>query len=97
MIYAYEKIFFSKKQPNDMNLVKLVEEFSQEDKARDYLESLRWPNGIECPRCKSEKVSAIKNRPQYSCNNCTYQFSVKSGTIFNDSHLPLGNGFWPST
>jgi transposase-like protein len=81
------------KEPSDMNLVKLVEEFSHEDDARKYLEALRWPQGVCCPRCNAEKVSPIKNRPQYSCNACEYQFSVKSGTIFNDSHLPLWKWF----
>jgi len=78
---------------SDMNLVKLVEQFSDETKAREYLTELRWPQGVCCPRCESVKVTAIKNRPQYSCNACEYQFSVKSGTIFNDSHLPLWKWF----
>ena len=78
---------------SDMNLVKLIEQFSNEDKAREYLTELRWPQGVCCPRCESSKVTAIKNRPQYSCNDCEYQFSVKSGTIFNDSHLPLWKWF----
>lgn len=76
-----------------MNLVKLVEQFSNEDKAREHLCELRWPNGVECPRCNSERVSTIKNRKQYSCNKCEYQFSVTSGTIFEDSHLPLWKWF----
>lgn len=79
--------------PNDMNLVKLVEQFSNEDKAREHLTELRWPNGVKCPRCESQKVSPIKDRKQYSCNACEYQFSVTSGTIFNDSHLPLWKWF----
>jgi transposase-like protein len=81
------------KEPSDMNLVKLIEQFSDETKAREYLTDLRWPQGVCCPRCESAKVTAIKNRPQYSCNDCEYQFSVKSGTIFNDSHLPLWKWF----
>jgi transposase-like protein len=82
-----------KKQPADMNLVKLVEQFSQEGKAREYLTELRWPEGVTCPRCEGTKVSPIKDRPQYCCNDCEYQFSVTSGTIFNDSHLPLWKWF----
>jgi transposase-like protein len=78
---------------SDMNLVKLVEQFSNEEKAREHLTELRWPEGVRCPRCDSEKVSPIKDRPQYSCNACQYQFSVTSGTVFNDSHLPLWKWF----
>ena len=76
-----------------MNLVKLVEQFSNEDKAREHLTELRWPKGVACPRCESDNVSPIKDRPQYCCNACQYQFSVTSGTIFNDSHLPLWKWF----
>jgi transposase-like protein len=78
---------------SDMNLIKLVEEFSVGDKARQELERLRWPEGVKCPRCESDKASPVKDRPQYNCNACDYQFSVTSGTIFNDSHLPLWKWF----
>jgi transposase-like protein len=80
-------------EPNEMNLVKLVEQFANEDKAREHLTELRWPNGVCCPRCESMKVAPIKDRKQYSCNDCEYQFSVTCGTIFNDSHLPLWKWF----
>ena len=80
-------------EPNDMNLIKLVEQFANEDKAREHLTELRWPEGVHCPRCNADKVSPIKDRNQYSCNACEYQFSVTSGTIFNDSHLPIWKWF----
>jgi transposase-like protein len=54
---------------------------------------LRWPHGIECPRCKSQSVSTIAERDQYDCNKCRYQFSVTSGSIFHDSHLPIWKWF----
>lgn len=73
----------------DMNLVRLVDQFHSEEKCRTYLESLRWPDGVTCPRCSSSSVSRIQGRDQYDCNSCRYQFSVTAGTIFHDSHLPL--------
>lgn len=73
----------------DMNLPQLVAEFGSEDKCRDYLVALRWPDGPRCPRCQSEKVSRIVARHQFDCDSCRYQFSVTAGTIFHDSHLPL--------
>jgi transposase-like protein len=73
----------------DATLLKVMERFGSEDKCRDYLETLRWPEGVTCPRCKCASVSQIVKRSQYDCNECRYQFSVKAGTIFNDSHLPL--------
>lgn len=74
---------------DDMNLVELVEEFADEKKSRAYLEGLRWPDGVMCPRCKSPKVYRVLERDQFDCDSCRYQFSVTSGTIFHDSHLPL--------
>jgi transposase-like protein len=70
-----------------------MEQFGSEDKCREYLETLRWPEGPMCPRCKSASVSQIVKRNKYDCNECRYQFSVTAGTIFNDSHLPLAKWF----
>lgn len=77
----------------DMNLVQLIEDFGSEDKCRRYLEALRWPHGVRCIRCQSPKISRIKTRDQFDCDACGYQFSVRAGTIFHDSHLPLWKWF----
>ncbi|MBA3616081.1 MAG: IS1595 family transposase [Rubrobacteraceae bacterium] len=77
----------------DMNLVELIDQFGDEDQCRAYLEELRWPNGVQCPRCDSEKVSRIVKRNQFDCDSCRYQFSVTAGTLFHDSHLPLRKWF----
>jgi transposase-like protein len=77
----------------DMDLMKLFEQFGSEEKCRTYLEHLRWPDGVSCPRCKSDKISHIYKRNQFVCDSCDYQFSVMSGTIFHDSHLPLPKWF----
>lgn len=76
-----------------MNLPKLVEQYGSEDRCRAYLEVLRWPQGVRCPQCGSESISRIKTRNQYDCNGCRNRFSVKSGTVFHDSHLPLWKWF----
>ncbi len=73
----------------DMNLPQLVAQFGSEDKCREYLVALRWPDGPRCPRCQGTKVSRIASRHQFDCDSCRYQFSVTAGTIFHDSHLPL--------
>jgi transposase-like protein len=77
----------------EMNLPDLIEQFGTDDKCRDYLEDLRWPDGPECPRCESKKASRIKARNQWECGECRYQYSVTSGTLFHDSHLPLWKWF----
>lgn len=76
-----------------MNLMKLVDQFSAPGKAREHLEGVRWPNGVTCPRCGGSIVSKISTREQFHCNGCDYHFSVTTGTIFHDSHLPLWKWF----
>jgi transposase-like protein len=78
-----------------MNLPKLIESFGTEDKCHAYLEDLRWPQGVECPRCGNRSISRIEKRRQFECNaeSCRYQFSVRVGTIFDRSHLPLWKWF----
>ena len=77
----------------EMNLPDLIEKFGTDEKCRDYLEDLRWPDGPKCPRCESKKASRIKARNQWECGECRYQYSVTSGTLFHDSHLPLWKWF----
>src|SRR5438128_1910295 len=78
------------KQPKqEFNLLTLIAKFGSEEQCRAYLEHLRWPDGVTCLRCKSDKISRIHTRALFSCNLCSYQFSVKTDTIFHDSHLPF--------
>ncbi|MGH7867091.1 MAG: IS1595 family transposase [Candidatus Dormibacteraceae bacterium] len=73
----------------------MIEQFRSEDKCREYLEDLRWPDGVRCPRCGNGSTSWIGKRNQHECNeaSCRYQFSVTAGTVFHDSHLPLWKWF----
>src|SRR5690349_327732 len=75
------------------NLIDLFEKFGNDEKCRIYLEKLRWPDGVKCIRCQSDKISQIYKRNQFHCDGCQYQFSVTAGTIFHDSHLPLMKWF----
>lgn len=77
----------------EIDLPTLITDFGTEDKCHKYLEELRWPNGVQCPRCDSKKISRIAKRHQFDCDGCRYQFSVRVGTIFHDSHLPLWKWF----
>jgi len=76
-----------------MTLLDLTQLFDTDDKCREILTKLRWPRGVECPRCKTQDVLWIQSRKQFDCRECEYQFSATSGTIFNDSHLPLQTWF----
>jgi transposase-like protein len=75
------------------NLIDLFEKFGNDEKCRIYLEKLRWPNGVTCIRCQSDKISRIYKRNQFHCDGCQYQFSVTAGSIFHDSHLSLMKWF----
>jgi transposase-like protein len=77
-----------------MTLPDVTELFATDDKCRELLERLRWPEGPECPRCKSREVVRLATATKLLyCNECEYQFTVTAGTIFHDSHLPLTKWF----
>lgn len=76
-----------------MNFASLIEKYGNEDKCREYLEILRWPDGVTCPRCGAKSISRYRSKRVFDCNSCRYQFSATAGTIFHDSHLPLWKWF----
>jgi transposase-like protein len=86
-----------------MKLIDVTRKFSTEDNCLDYIEKMRWPDGqIGCVHCGVVNVSKItresgKNKRTriYQCleEGCRKQFSATSGTIFNDTHLPLTKWF----
>ena len=82
-----------KKQKQDVDLLAIMERFGDEEKCRTYLEHLRWPDGVKCLQCQSDKISRIYARGTFACDSCGYQGSVKVGTIFHNSHLPLTKWF----
>lgn len=78
----------------NVDLAPLISEFGSEAKCRNYLEQLRWPRGVLCPRCHARKgISWLESRGQFDCDSCGYQFSVRVATIFHDTHLPLWKWF----
>jgi len=72
------------------NLLDAVRYFSDPDRSLKFLAALRWPDGVVCPYCGSQ-VSFLKTRRLWKCKNdhAKRQFSVKVGSIFEDSPLPL--------
>lgn len=86
-----------------MNLIDVTSSFKNDDDCLQYLEGMRWPDGIRCPTCGNDRISKItrktvsKNKRTriYQClePTCKQQFSATNGTIFNDSHLPLTKWF----
>lgn len=77
-----------------MALLEMLHKFSTDEKCREILTKLRWPEGVRCLRCGSgERICYLESRKQFECGSCGYQFSVTTGTIFNDTHLPLEKWF----
>jgi transposase-like protein len=64
-----------------------------EERCRRYLEELRWPDGVCCPRCEGRSISPIRARRRFYCRGCRQFFSLTSGTIFHNSHLPIWKWF----
>lgn len=67
----------------------LFEMFPDEETARKYLESRLWPNGAKCPVCKQGERVATRKDGYYRCHKCQEDFTVRTGTIFERSHVPL--------
>lgn len=72
-------------------LIDLLTYFNNEQVCRDYLELVRWNGELECPYegCNCKKVFKFKNGKVFKCSACKRQYSVRVGTIFEDSKIPL--------
>jgi transposase-like protein len=75
-----------------MNLTDPI--FTDETKAREHFEAIRWPNGPYCPHCgETEKVYRLNGKSHREgllhCNGCDEAFTVTVGTVMERSHVPL--------
>ncbi|WP_218575370.1 IS1595 family transposase [Limnoglobus roseus] len=74
-------------------LVQAIRYFADPDTCLNYLTPIRWPNGITCPHCGSTEHAFIASRRIWRCKGqCKKQFSIKIGTVMEDS--PLGLDKW---
>ncbi len=78
-------------------LIDAVRYFSDPDVCLHFMVAIRWPDGVKCPTCGSEKVGFLANQRRWQCStkHPKRQFSVKVGTIFEDS--PIGLDKWLPT
>ncbi len=63
--------------------------FPDNETARKYLESRLWPNGATCPVCASRENITARKAGFYRCNTCSEDFTVRTGTVMERSHVPL--------
>ena len=66
--------------------------FSAEEKCREYLSRLRWPEGFQCPRCRHGKGWTV-GATLWQCCQCNHQTSATAGTVFQDTRKPLRTWF----
>lgn len=63
--------------------------FSDEQVCIDAVAKMRWPDGVSCPHCQAKEPYYLATQKRWKCRKCRKQFSVKVGTIFEDSPIPL--------
>ena len=90
-----------------MNLLDIYKELNTEAKCLAFLEHMRWPDGVKCLSCESLRITRITakgklnkksgkrspDRELYQCNECRFQFTATTGTVYHDTHLPLSQWF----
>jgi transposase-like protein len=81
-----------KEHTSPLTLADVMRYSADPDRAMAFVIQLRWPSGVVCPRCDTDKPNYLKSRRIWRCKGCGKDFSVKVGTIFEDS--PLGLDKW---
>lgn len=90
-----------------MNLLDVHKELNTEAKCLAFLEHMRWPDGVKCLSCQSDRITSITSkgrlnkktgkrspdRELYQCNECRFQFTATTGTVYHDTHLSLTKWF----
>lgn len=80
------------KSNESSGLLEATRYFSDPIVCLETVSKAKWPNGRQCPRCQSKRLSFVRTRLTWTCLDCRKQFSVKVGTIFEDS--PIGLDKW---
>ncbi|WP_300366700.1 IS1595 family transposase [Brachyspira sp.] len=78
---------------NFNTIIDFLEYFKDEETCLSYLKRIRFTNGEFCPHCGHNKVYTFKDGKTYKCAECRKPFSIKVGTIFGDSKIPLKKWF----
>jgi len=92
-------VLFRSRKPTELTLLSISKHYTTDEAAREYFESLRWPDGPYCPHCGNADTERIyKVTPNerakiraglYKCAECREGFTVTVGTVMEDTHIPL--------
>jgi hypothetical protein len=78
----YRKIF-------DVNIIKFIEEFPNENSCKEHFRKVREQEGIKCKRCGTNKHYWLKSKFQWQCSECDFRTTLRSGTMMENSNLPF--------
>ncbi|MFD2779944.1 IS1595 family transposase [Novosphingobium pokkalii] len=70
-------------------MLEMMREAPDEQSAIDHFTAIRWKNGAFCPHCNSDRIYCFSDQRTHKCGHCRKRFSIRVGTIFEDSKLPL--------
>ncbi len=79
----------TKQYGGTISTFEFFQKFPDELSAIKYIESRRWGGEITCPHCDSQRTSRQRNYQYHQCKDCRKKFTVRTGTIFERSHIPL--------
>jgi len=82
------------KKYGEMSLLEFQDRFGTEEACQQYLIQMRFPEGFQCPHCKSKRHCFKPGRQEFSCYDCNKVTSPTAGTVFHQSHVPLRKWFW---
>ena len=75
------------------SLFDLMDAFPDEQSCLDHLRAIRWKGGEFCPHCGCDRIMHFSDKKTFKCSDCRQRFSIKVGTIFQDTKLPLRKWF----
>ncbi len=78
---------------NFTSLYEMLEVYPNEQSCIDRLTAIKWLKGAYCPHCGADKIYNFSNKKTHKCGSCRKRFSIKVGTIFEDSKIPLRKWF----
>lgn len=74
-------------------LAEFLTAFNSEEVCREYFENIRFAKGEFCPHCKHNKIMRFSDGKRYRCHKCRQDFTIKTGTLFGESKIPLQKWF----